>query len=77
VATLSDLITRHPGFTDGRLLLAEIYVHQGDLPRAETAPTGTAAGESFAPGPDPVGLSPTKIKPGPALKPDGNAVSFY
>jgi tetratricopeptide (TPR) repeat protein len=33
--TLQDFLTRWPGFTDGYLLLAEIYVQQGDHPRAE------------------------------------------
>jgi tetratricopeptide (TPR) repeat protein len=34
-ATLKDFLTRRPGFTDGYLLLAEIYVEQGDRPQAE------------------------------------------
>ena len=34
-ATLQDLLARRPGFTDGSLLLAEIYVQQGDRPQAE------------------------------------------
>ena len=34
-ATLKDLLTQRPGFTDGYLLLAEIYVQQGERPQAE------------------------------------------
>ena len=34
-ATLKDLLARRPGFTDGYLLLAEIYVQQGERPQAE------------------------------------------
>jgi len=33
--TLQDFLTRRPGFTDGYLLLAEIYVQQGGRPQAE------------------------------------------
>ena len=33
--TLQDFLTRRPGFTDGYLLLAEIYVQQGEQPQAE------------------------------------------
>ena len=35
-ATLKDLVTQRPDFTDGYLLLAEIYVLQGERPQAET-----------------------------------------
>jgi Tfp pilus assembly protein PilF len=35
-ATLKGLLARRPGFVDGYLLLAEIYVQQGALPQAET-----------------------------------------
>lgn len=35
-ATLRDLLTQRPGFVDGYLLLAEIYVHQGARAQAET-----------------------------------------
>ena len=35
-ATLKDLLARRPGFMDGYLLLAEIYVQQGERPQAET-----------------------------------------
>jgi tetratricopeptide (TPR) repeat protein len=34
-ATLKNLITQWPGFGDGHLLLAKVYVWQGDLPQAE------------------------------------------
>jgi tetratricopeptide (TPR) repeat protein len=34
-ATLQDLITQRPGFVDGNLLLAEIYLQQGERPQAE------------------------------------------
>ena len=34
-ATLQDILALRPGFTDGYLLLAEIYVQQGDHPQAE------------------------------------------
>jgi tetratricopeptide (TPR) repeat protein len=33
--TLQDFLKARPGFTDGYLLLAEIYVQQGDGPQAE------------------------------------------
>jgi Tfp pilus assembly protein PilF len=33
--TLQNFLTQRPGFTDGYLLLAEIYVQQGDRPQAE------------------------------------------
>ena len=35
-ATLKDLLAQRPGFVDGHLLLAEIYVQQGARPQAET-----------------------------------------
>ena len=35
-ATLKDLLAQRPGFMDGYLLLAEIYVQQGERPQAET-----------------------------------------
>jgi tetratricopeptide (TPR) repeat protein len=35
-ATLKDFLDRHSGFADGYLLLAEIYLQQGDRPQAET-----------------------------------------
>jgi len=35
-ATLKDLLAQRPGFLDGYLLLAEIYVQQGERPQAET-----------------------------------------
>jgi tetratricopeptide (TPR) repeat protein len=34
-ATLQDLLVHRPGFANGYLLLAEIYVQQGERPRAE------------------------------------------
>lgn len=34
-ATLQDILAQRPGFTDGYLLLAEIYVQQGDRHQAE------------------------------------------
>jgi tetratricopeptide (TPR) repeat protein len=34
-ATLQDFLKGHPGFTGGYLLLAEIYLQQGDRSRAE------------------------------------------
>ncbi len=34
-ATLQDLLMRRPGFANGYLLLAEIYVQQGKRPQAE------------------------------------------
>ena len=34
--TLKDLLAHRPGFVDGHLLLAEIYVQQGARPQAET-----------------------------------------
>jgi len=35
-ATLKGLLARQPGFVDGHLLLAQIYVQQGARPQAET-----------------------------------------
>jgi tetratricopeptide (TPR) repeat protein len=35
-ATLQDLLARQPGFVDGHLLLADIYLKQEDRPQAET-----------------------------------------
>ena len=35
-ATLKDFLAQRPGFMDGYLLLAEIYVQQGERPQAET-----------------------------------------
>lgn len=35
-ATMKGLLARRPGFVDGHLLLAEIYVQQGARPQAET-----------------------------------------
>ncbi|MCL4502694.1 MAG: tetratricopeptide repeat protein [Deltaproteobacteria bacterium] len=35
VATLQDLITQRPGFADGYILLAEIYLQQGERSQAE------------------------------------------
>jgi len=34
-ATLKDILPRRPGFTDGYLLLAEIYLQQGERSQAE------------------------------------------
>ena len=36
VATLKDFLAQRPGFIDGHLLLAEIYVQQGERLQAET-----------------------------------------
>lgn len=48
-ATLQDFLKRRPGFTDGFLLLAEIYVQQGDRPRGEAVLRHALQDESLAP----------------------------
>jgi len=45
--TLTDLLAQRPGFTDGSLLLAEIYVQQGDRPQAEAVLRQTLQGENL------------------------------
>ncbi|MGA9754736.1 MAG: tetratricopeptide repeat protein [Desulfobaccales bacterium] len=47
--TLQDFLTRRPGFTDGYLLLAEIYVQQGDRPQAEAVLRQAQQVESLSP----------------------------
>ncbi len=48
-ATLQDFLRRRPGFADGYLLLAEIYLHQGDRPRAEAVLRQAQQAESLSP----------------------------
>jgi tetratricopeptide (TPR) repeat protein len=48
-ATLRDFLGRRPGFTDGYLLLAEIYRQQGERAQAETALRQALQGESLSP----------------------------
>ena len=48
-ATLQDFLTRRPGFADGYLLLAEIYVQQGDRPQAEAVLRQAQQVESLSP----------------------------
>jgi len=48
-ATLKDFLTRRPGFTDGYLLLAEIYVQQGEQPQAEAMLRQAQQVESLSP----------------------------
>jgi len=48
-ATLQDFLTRQPGFTDGYLLLAEIFRQQGDRPQAEAVLRQAQQGESLSP----------------------------
>ena len=48
-ATLQDFLTRTPGFTDGYLLLAEIYLQQGDRPQAEAMLRQAQQVESLSP----------------------------
>ena len=48
-ATLQDFLGRRPGFTDGYLLLAEIYVQQGDRPQAEAVLRQAQQAESLSP----------------------------
>jgi predicted Zn-dependent protease len=47
--TLQDFLTRRPGFTDGYLLLAEIYVQQGDRAQAEAVLRQAQQVESLSP----------------------------
>jgi predicted Zn-dependent protease len=48
-ATLQDFLARRPGFTDGYLLLAKIYVQQGDRPQAEALLRQAQQAESLSP----------------------------
>ena len=48
-ATLQDLLARRPGFTDGYLLLAEIYVSKGSSPQAEAVLRQAQQVESLSP----------------------------
>ena len=48
-ATLQDLLTQRPGFTDGYLLLAEICVQQGDRPQAEAVLSQALQRENLPP----------------------------
>ncbi|MCX5893695.1 MAG: tetratricopeptide repeat protein, partial [Deltaproteobacteria bacterium] len=48
-ATLQDFLTRRPGFTDGYLLLAEIYVQQRDRSQAEAVLRQAQQVESLSP----------------------------
>ena len=48
-ATLTDLLAQRPGFTAGSLLLAEIYVQQGDRPQAEAMLRRALEAESLPP----------------------------
>ena len=69
VATLQDFLARRPAFTDGYLLLAKIYVQQGDRPQAETVLRQAQQVESLSPpGSGPAGRSVAKFRqpvPGP------------
>jgi hypothetical protein len=48
-ATLKDLLAPRPGFVDGHLLLAKIYVEQGERPQAETMLRQAQQAESLSP----------------------------
>ncbi len=48
-ATLKGLISQHPGFTDGYLLLAETYVQQGERPQAAEVLRQALRGEALSP----------------------------
>ena len=48
-ATLQEFLTRQPGFTDGYLLLAKIYLEQGARPQAEALLQQALQGESLSP----------------------------
>ena len=48
-ATLKGLLTQRPGFVDGYLLLAEIYVQHGKRPQAETLLRQAQQVESLSP----------------------------
>jgi tetratricopeptide (TPR) repeat protein len=48
-ATLKHLLGHRPGFADGYLLLAEVYVQQGDRPQAETVLRQAQQVESLSP----------------------------
>jgi hypothetical protein len=46
---LKDLLALRPGFVDGHLLLAQIYVEQGERPQAETVLRQAQQAESLSP----------------------------
>ena len=46
---MKDLLAQRPGFVDGYLLLAEIYVQQGERPQAETLLRQVLQGENLPP----------------------------
>jgi Tfp pilus assembly protein PilF len=48
-ATLQDLVTKRPGFADGHILLAEVYVQQGDRLQAEAVLRQALQVESLSP----------------------------
>jgi Flp pilus assembly protein TadD len=48
-ATLQDILALRPGFTDGYLLLAEIYVQQEERPQAEAVLRQAQQVESLSP----------------------------
>jgi tetratricopeptide (TPR) repeat protein len=48
-ATLKDLLAKHPGYMDGQLLLAEIYLQQGERPEAEAMLRQALQRENLAP----------------------------
>lgn len=48
-ATLKDILPRRPGFTDGYLLLAEIYRQQGERSRAEAVLRQALQAENLSP----------------------------
>jgi Tfp pilus assembly protein PilF len=48
-ATLKDLLSRRPGFTDGSLLLAEIYLQQGERSQAEAVLRQALQAENLSP----------------------------
>ena len=73
-ATVKDILPRRPGFTDGYLLLAEIYLQQGERAQAEAvlrqalqvenlSPTDRARGDRGPPEIEPAGDSKRKSAP--------------
>jgi tetratricopeptide (TPR) repeat protein len=48
-ATLKDFLRKRPGFANGSLLLAEIYVQQGDRPQAVAVLREALQAESLSP----------------------------
>ena len=62
-ATLKDFLAKHPGFTDGQLLLAEIYRGRESAPGAEALLRQSLQGKICAPQrPGPAGSGAPEVE---------------